>query len=180
MEGFKGWLEPYVFERETSTNMQICSEIVNSGGEQDKDDNLSVLSNTSNASCANSNTEVSSDTMNASQGMRVSTVTGRQSFRIEKKRKTDSKTLEDDLMLTIKDRLSSKKDEDQLFGELLATKLRKLSKLSKLKAKHEIDGIMFRYQLQDEESLQPNDTLRSLLLLHQMINAKKKNRTANE
>jgi len=53
-------------------------------------------------------------------------------------------------MLTLKKRLSSTKDDDQLYGDLLATKMRKLTKITKLQAKHEIDNIMFKFQLQDE------------------------------
>ena len=63
-----------------------------------------------------------------------------------------------DLMVKLKEKLNSKKDEDKLYGDLLATKLRSLSKINKLKAKHKIDNIMFTFQLQqDEESnLPPN------------------------
>ena len=58
----------------------------------------------------------------------------------------------------LKEKLNSKKDEDKLYGDLLATKLRSLSEINKLKAKHKIDNIMFTFQLQqDEESnLPPN------------------------
>ena len=63
-----------------------------------------------------------------------------------------------DLMVKLKEKLNSKKDEDKLYGDLLATKLTSLSKINKLKAKHKIDNIMFTFQLQqDEESnLPPN------------------------
>ena len=61
-------------------------------------------------------------------------------------------------MVKLKEKFSSKKNEHGLYGDLLATKLRSLSKINKLKDKHEIDNIMFRFQLQqDEESnLSPN------------------------
>ena len=59
-----------------------------------------------------------------------------------------------EIMAKLKERLGSKKDEDQLYGDLLATKLRKLSKLSKIKAKHEIDNVMFKYEVADEEMTQ--------------------------
>ena len=56
----------------------------------------------------------------------------------------------------LKEKLNSKKDDDQLYGDLLATKLRRLSSSSKLRAKHETDNIMFKYMLQNEEYQQAN------------------------
>ena len=49
-------------------------------------------------------------------------------------------------MVKLKEKLNSKKDEGGLYGDLLSTKLRSLSKINDLKAKHEIDNIMFRFQ----------------------------------
>ena len=54
-------------------------------------------------------------------------------------------------MVKLKEKLNSKKDEDGLYGDLLATKLRSLSKINKLKSNHEIDNIMFRFQLQQDK-----------------------------
>ena len=56
-----------------------------------------------------------------------------------------------EFMPTLKARLEAKKDEDQLYTDLLAAKLRKLAKLNKLRAKHEIDDLMFKYELQAKE-----------------------------
>ena len=59
-------------------------------------------------------------------------------------------------MSKLKEKLNTKKDDDQLYGDLLPTKLRRLSRSSKLRAKHEIDNIMFKYMLQNEEDQQAN------------------------
>ena len=59
-------------------------------------------------------------------------------------------------MNKLKEKLNSKKDDDQLYGDLLATKLRRLSSSSNLRAKHEVDNIMFKYMLQNEEDQQAN------------------------
>ena len=58
-----------------------------------------------------------------------------------------------DLIAKLKEKLNSKKDECKLYGDL-----RDFSKIKRLKAKNQIDNIMFRFQLQqDEESnLPPN------------------------
>ena len=66
-------------------------------------------------------------------------------------------------MVKLQERLNTKKDEDRLYGNLLATKLRSYSKINKLKAKLEINNIMFRFQLQqDEESnLPPNHKMQN-------------------
>lgn len=61
--------------------------------------------------------------------------------------------MEPDLIAKLKEKLNSKKDECKLYGDL-----RDFSKIKRLKAKNQIDNIMFRFQLQqDEESnLPPN------------------------
>ena len=61
-----------------------------------------------------------------------------------------------ELMSTLKARIEAKKDEDQLYADLLTAKLRKLTKLSKLRTKHEIDNLISKYELQDVEIAQPN------------------------
>ena len=61
-----------------------------------------------------------------------------------------------DFMNKLKEKLHSKKDDDQLYGDLLATKLRRLSSSCKLRAKHEIHNIMFKYMLKNEEDQQAN------------------------
>ena len=61
-----------------------------------------------------------------------------------------------ELMSTLKARLEAKKVENQLYADLLAAKLRKLTKLNKLRAKHEIDNLMLKYELQEVEIAQQN------------------------
>jgi len=46
-----------------------------------------------------------------------------------------------ELMSKLKEILGTKKDEAQLYGDFLAEKLRKLTKLNKIKVKHENDNI---------------------------------------
>ena len=85
----------------------------------------------------------------------ISKVTGRTPF-TKQKRKLPEPDVDVDFMNKLKEKLNSKKDDDQLYGDLLATKLRRLSSLSKLRAKHEIDTIMFKYRLQNEDDQQAN------------------------
>ena len=79
---------------------------------------------------------------------RTSAVTGRIPF--SKNKKKAELDLETDLMLQLKERISSKKDEDDLYGQLLAAKLKRMSRINRLKAKHEIDNLMFKFQLEEE------------------------------
>ena len=167
-----GWLEPYIAERETTSNWsqetsasqsiieENDDEEEGNSGEEDFDESILVSSN---------NSAADTPTNTGSKGEKnISFVTGREAYRKKSKRKPEG-DLEADLMMKLKERLTSKKDEDQLYGDLLATKLRKLSKLNKLKVKHEIDNIIFKYELQNEEyssiPQQPhqfaNETLRS-------------------
>ena len=67
--------------------------------------------------------------------------------------------METDLMVKLKEKLNSNKDEDELYDDLVAAKLESLSKLNKLKAKQDIYKIMFKFQLQqDEESNLPRNS----------------------
>ena len=85
----------------------------------------------------------------------ISKFTGQTPF-TKQKRKLPKTDVDNDFMNKLKGKVDSKKDDDQLYGDLLATKLWRLSSSSKLRAKHEIDNIMFKYMLQNEEAQQPN------------------------
>ena len=82
-------------------------------------------------------------------------VPGRTPF-TKQKRKLPEPDIDVDFMNKLKEKLHSKKDDDQLFGDLLATKLRRLSSSCKLCAKHQIGNIMFKYMLKNEEDQQAN------------------------
>ena len=56
----------------------------------------------------------------------ISKVTGRTPF-TKQKRKLPEPDEDVDFMNKLKEKLNSKKDDDQLYGDLLATKLRRLS-----------------------------------------------------
>ena len=58
-------------------------------------------------------------------------------------------------MLKLRERISSKKDEDNLYGQLLAPKLKRMSRMYKLKAIHDIDNVMFKFQIEEEETTLP-------------------------
>ena len=59
-------------------------------------------------------------------------------------------------MNKLKEKLNSKKHDNQLYSD---TKLRRLSSSNKLRAKHEIANIMIKYMLQNEEDQQANAKL---------------------
>ena len=75
---------------------------------------------------------------------------------MKQKRKLPEPDVDVDFMNKLKEKLNSKKDDDQLYCDLLATKLRRSSSSSKLRAKHEIGNIMFKYMIQNEEDQQAN------------------------
>ena len=148
------WLEPYFVERDTSNNFEPTQSIeLDEENEEEEinDDfnNLSVGSEDSfmsalvtkrnQASQQKSNVKkILSATPNAP---RKSVVTVRPAFKKHKKEEID---IDAELMSTLKVRLEVKKDEDQLYADLLASKLRKLTKLNKLREKHQIDNLMFK------------------------------------
>ena len=59
-------------------------------------------------------------------------------------------------MNKLKEKLNSKKNDGPLYGDLFAIKLQRLSNSSKLRTKHEIGNIIFKYMLQNEEDHQTN------------------------
>ena len=85
----------------------------------------------------------------------ISKVNGRTPFTKQKRKlpKPDDNVV---FMNKLKEKFNSKKDGDQLYGDLLATKLRRLLSSSKLGVNHEIDNIMFKYMLQNEKDQQVN------------------------
>ena len=78
--------------------------------------------------------------------LNISKVTGRIPF-TSQKRKQSEPDEDVDFMNKLKEKLNSKKHDNQLYGDMLATKLRRLSSSNKLRAKHEIANIMFKYML---------------------------------
>ena len=158
-----GWLEPYIAERVTSTNWNKSRELINQEEEQYRsnleaavnDDDNEELDDIDNQSIVSSVSDTNASILGESSSKQISNVSSRQKFQKGSNKRTAE--LETDLMYKLRDRLSSnnEKDDDQLYGDLLATKLRKLSKINKLKAKHQIDNIMFQFQLEDEENAIP-------------------------
>ena len=138
------WLEPYFVERDTSTNFEPTQsvELDERDEEEEINDDLNnrsvcsedsfmsaIVTKPNEASQQKNNVKkISSATPNAP---RKSVVTGRPAFKKHKKEETD---MDDELMSTLKARLEAKKDENQLYADLLAAKLRKLTKLNKLRA----------------------------------------------
>ena len=156
-----GWLEPYFIERETASNWETNrNEILvqeDDGEEQEKDDDVSVVSVESDKSVTVTSPKIPANSPTSAKKTRISSVTGRPLFTKRDKRKDESE-MKADIMVKLKEKLNSKTDENGLYGDLLSTKLRRLSKINKLEAKHEIDNIMFRFQLQQdkESNLPPN------------------------
>lgn len=156
------WLDPYFVDGDTSTNFESFQsiELDNEDDDEDNDDfdNHSIDSEDLNMSTIvtnESSTVELNTTLQKNKGKKTSSttpndpsrksaVTGRLPFKRHKKEEPD---MDADLMLKLKEKLGTKKDEDQLYGKLLAAKLRKLTKLSKLKAKHEIDNLVFKYEI---------------------------------
>ena len=70
------------------------------------------------------------------------------------------------LLKTIEEKIVNKKEkrcEDTLHGEILASKMKKLPYQTKVRAKHEIDNLMFKYEILEycsmDSSVQQNLSL---------------------
>ena len=141
-----GWLEPYFIERETASNWennrhQALVQEDNGEEEEEDGDNVSVATIESNKTAV-TNPKIPANSLNSAKKTRTSSVTGRPQLTKRNKRKATESVMETDLMVKLKEKLNSKKDGDEVYGDLLATKLRSLSKINNLKAKHEIDNII--------------------------------------
>ena len=82
-------------------------------------------------------------------------VTGQTPF-TKQKTKLPEPNEDVEFMNKLKEKLNSKKVDDQLYSDPLATKPWSLSSSSKLHAKHEVDNIMSKYMLDNEEDQQAN------------------------
>ena len=139
-------------ERQTGTNFQSQTHLEDEQEEeQDGDDNISIAS----SDVYNNSGSLEMQFAVKQSYPNISKITGGTPF-TKQKRKLPEPDVDVDFMNKLKEKLNSKKDGDQLYGDLLATKLRRLSSSSKLCAKHEIDNIMFKYMLQNEEDQQEN------------------------
>ena len=138
-------------ERHTGTNLQSQRHLENKQEEeQDGDDNISIAS----SDVYNNFGSLELPIAVKQSYSNISKVTGRSPFTKQKKLPEQDKDF--DFMNKLKEKLNSKKDDGQLYGDLLATKLWRLSSSSKLHSKHEIDNIMFKYILHNEEDQQAN------------------------
>ena len=139
-------------ERQISTSFQSQTHLeYEQGEEQDGDDNISMAS----SDVKNNSGSLEMPLAVKQSDPNISKVTGRTPF-TKQKRKLPEPDEDVDFMNKLKEKLNSKKDDDQLYRDLLATKLWRLSSSSKLRAKHEIDNIMFKYMLQSVEDQKVN------------------------
>ena len=131
-------------ESQTGTNLQSRRHLENEQEEeQDDDDNISIASSNvyNNSGSPEMPISVKQSYSNISKN------TGRSPFTKQKKELTEQDK-DFNFMNKLKERLNS--NDDQLYSDLLATKLWRLSSSSKLPSKHETDNIMFKYILQNE------------------------------
>ena len=89
----------------------------------DNDDNESVASVESNKFVAVTNSMNPANSPNPAKKTRISSVKGRPQFTKRNKQKAES-----EMETKLKEKLNSKKDEDRLYGDLLATRLRVFQK----------------------------------------------------
>ena len=106
---------------ETNRDEKLVQE--DNGEEQEKDDhNVAVALVQSNESVAITNPKIPADSPSSAK---ILSVTGRPQL-IKRNKRKDESEMETDLIVKLKEKLNSKKDEDGLYGNLLATKLRSL------------------------------------------------------
>ena len=135
-------------ERQIGTNFQSQTHSEDEQEEeQDGDDNISIAS----SDVYNNSGSLKMPLAVKQSDPNISKVTGQTPITKQKRKLPES-----DVDIDFLKKLNSKEDDDQLYGDLLATNLQRLSSSSKLCAKHEIDNIMFKYMLQSEEVQQAN------------------------
>ena len=115
-------------ERQTGTNFQSQTHLEDEQEEeQDGDDNISIAS----SDVYNNSGSLEMQFAVKQSYPNISKITGGTPF-TKQKRKLPEPDVDVDFMNKLKEKLNSKKDGDQLYGDLLATKLRRLSSSSKL------------------------------------------------
>lgn len=137
------WLEPYVQQRISSSNLILI---------QDDSDLLNEASETEELESNHSS--VSTD--ERKQEMVKSSVTGQAKF-MKRKNKEDIDKAELEFMKTIgnrlerKDKKNGERDEESIFGELIASQLRKLPEQERVLAKMELSNAMYSHILKSNQ-----------------------------
>ena len=132
---FLAWSEPYAFKRETTSSYEEDQDWQYETGPESEEDNID-----------NENISVAE-----SEKLQTSVATGRKAYH-KKSNKQADRLVEQELQLTNKlaQRLTESpapKDDDASYGELLASKLSKLSSQMYFQANRKTDNTMFKYLL---------------------------------
>ena len=132
------WLEPYIQPRSSTSNLVVInddSDVTNDS--TDKDDDCDRSSNSA---------EPDNKVMFKSQ------VTGRTKYSKRNRAKDDVDSAELEFLQTIGDRLKEKptqpqRDEESIFGDLIASQLRQLPYHERVMAKMEINNVVYSHLL---------------------------------
>ena len=140
---FLKWLDPYVQQRNSSSNLILV--------QNDSD----VLNETSDADELESNNSAIS-TDGEKQEVVKSSVTGQAKY-LKRKNKEDIDKAELEFMKTIGDRLERKdkkaeRDEESIFGELIASQLHTLPQQERIMAKMELSNAMYSHILKSNRN----------------------------
>ena len=143
MYSYLEWLNPYVQQRNSSSNLiQI-------------QDDTDILNETSDADESESNNSAMS-TSGEKQEMVKSSVTGQAKY-LKRKNKEDIEKAELKFMKTIgnrlerKDKKTTERDEECIFGELIASQLRTLPQQERIMAKMELSNAMYSHILKSKQ-----------------------------
>ena len=150
MYRFLAWLEPYIQPRRTTTNLVVVEDTAEHGPEDEA---------ISDDSCSNRSSTPDHSLSDTSNPLNKSKVTGRPKYHHAKRPKKNEgiEAAEMDIIKSIGQHLVNKgevKDEESLFGELIASQLRKMPNKDRLTTKMEINNIIFNCLL---KSSSPED-----------------------
>ena len=135
---FLEWLEPYIQPGNSTSNLILINDESDGTGDgTDKDNDFDRSSNSGESE---------------NKEMFKSQVTGRTKYMKRSKAKDDIDTAELEFLQTIGDRLKEKatepkKDEESIFGNLIASQLRQLQYHERVMAKMEINNVLYAHLL---------------------------------
>ena len=156
---FLQWLRPFIRRRQCKTPFHTVTQqdLGDNGGDESNCSRVNEIDNCDSLSSSNENDNSSVVTSSSSDGKCVRLKKGAASKSKGKKRSHDTEASQEfmsAMMKMMKHRFekSSPKVQtsDEAFGRMIASELAGLPEMLKIQAKHEMNNVIFKFQLQSQ------------------------------
>ena len=162
---FLAWINPFIKTRKSKSNFNLTHTLQdentdddNEDVEEEEQDNGNSLFDISGTTVSQSKFEKGDNVFDNPDKKRKISVNVTPPLRSKAKKTATSDSKKEELMSTMSllmqqriNKNSSKNDEEERFGGMVASELTKLPEFLKVQAKHEINGVIYKYQMQNQQ-----------------------------